>query len=131
MNRADYDRYLRLFNERDYASVLEHFAEHFEIRFAGYVFRDRADMLRFYGFFHDHVAEAISLTGFAASDELVAIEARVRLTGVRTLTPEALAAQGLERIVPLQAGQVVEMNQFIHYTLQGGKITKVVCAVVE
>ncbi|SFV07883.1 nuclear transport factor 2 family protein [Pseudoduganella namucuonensis] len=125
-----YERYVAKFNARDYEGVLSHFAEDFEIRFAGHTFRGRKDFMRFYGFFHDHVSESIRLDALASSDTLLAIEASVRLEAKSDLTPAMLAEQGLERIFPLRAGQVVEMNQFIHYRLENGKFVSVVCALV-
>jgi hypothetical protein len=130
MDRQAYEGYLAKFNARDYEGVLTYFADDFEICFAGYTLRGRADFHRFYGFFHDYVSESIVVDAAATSDDLFAIECRVRLEGKRDLTPELLAAQGLERIFPLQAGQVVEMNQFIHYRMKRGKFVKVTCAVV-
>lgn len=130
MNRKAYEDYLTKFNARDYEGVLACFAEDFEIRFAGYTFRGRQDFMRFYGFFHEYVNESIRLDAIACSDELLAIEGCVRLEAKRDLTPEILAAQGLERIFPLRAGQVVEIDQFIHYRMESGKFVKVVCVVV-
>lgn len=129
IDRKAYEQYLAKFNARDYEGVLAYFAEDFEICFAGYTFRGKADFMRFYGFFHDYVNESIRLDALACSDELLAIEGRVRLEAKTDLTPAMLAEQGLERIFPLQAGQVVEMNQFIHYRLEHGKFVNVVCVV--
>jgi ketosteroid isomerase-like protein len=131
MNRIDYDRYLALFNARDYDGVLAHFADSFELVFAGYVFRTRAEVKRFYEFLHAHVRESVTVHRFVSDGRLVALEADVRLEGIDDVTPAMLAAQGLERIVPIRKGQVITIPQFIHYHLENGKIVKALCAVFE
>ena len=131
MNRADYDRYLQLFNARDYDGVLAHFADSFELVFAGYVFRTREEVKRFYAFLHDHVKESVTVKHFVADENMAALEADVRLEGIHDVTPEMLAQQGLERIVPIRKGQVITIPQFIHYHFKDGKIVKALCAVFE
>lgn len=132
MNHAAYDRYLRLFNARDYEGVLSHFAPDFEIRITETIrLRGREAMLRFYAFLHDHLEERIDVDRFAASDTLTAVEGRVNLRCTRTLTAEALAAQGLDGMFPMQAGDTLSIPQYLHYHLQpDGRITQVVCVVV-
>jgi hypothetical protein len=131
MHRADYERYLQQFNARDYDGVLAFFADHFELVFAGYVFRTKEEVRRFYAFLHSYVNESVTVHSFISDGRMVALEADVRLEGIRDLTPEILAEHGYERIVGLKAGQVVTIPQFIHYHLEDGKIVKALCAVYE
>ena len=131
MNRADYDRYLDLFNARDYDAVLSHFAEHFELVFAGYVFRTRLEVLNFYRFLHRYVDETVTVRRFISDQHTVALEAEVRLQARGDLTQELLAEQGLARLVPLKRGEAVTIPQFIHYHLEHGKIVRAMCAVYE
>lgn len=131
MDRSRYQDYLAKFNARDYAGVLGYYADDFEIVFAGYRLRGREGMLRFYRFFHRYVRESIALDAYAASDGMVAIEARVRLEFLEDLTPEALKQAGFERLVGLPKGAVVELPQFIHYHLVDGKFTRALCSVLE
>jgi len=132
MNRSDYDAYLRAFNARDYDAVLAHFAEPFELVFAGYVFRTKEEVRRFYEFLHAYVAESVTVHSFVSDGRMVALDADVRLEGLADLTPELLAERGLERIVPIGRGQVVTIPQFIHYHLDGeGRIVRALCAVYE
>jgi ketosteroid isomerase-like protein len=79
MELAAYQRYLDHFNRRDYDGVVAHFCPDAEVRFAGVVLTGHQAIRDFYSFFHDYVIESISVTKFAASDELVALEANVRL----------------------------------------------------
>lgn len=131
MDATAYDRYLRLFNARDYEGVLTHFAPDFEIRITDQIrLRGRDEMLRFYAFLHDHLEERIEIERFAASDALTAVEARVCLRCVKTLSAEALAAQGLAGMFPMTVGQALQIPQVLHYQLQDGKINRVVCMVV-
>ena len=129
MNRADYDRYLACFNARDYDGVLSFWAEEFDLSFAGYHFRKKAEVRAFYSFFHQYANESVRVTAWVDSPGMVALEAVVRLEGIRELTPQTLEAQGLGRLVPLQVGQVVEIPQYIHYHLRDGLIVRAGCAV--
>jgi hypothetical protein len=132
MTRDDYDRYLEAFNARDYDAVLAHFAEEFELAFAGYVFRTKEEVRRFYAFLHAYVAESVIVHHFVSDGRMVALEADVRLEGLADLTPEVLAAHGYMRIATLQRGQVVTIPQFIHYHLdEQGKIVRALCAVFD
>jgi hypothetical protein len=131
MDRASYDRYLARFNARDYAAVLDFYAAEFEISFAGYTLRTRAAVLDFYKFLHAHLRETITVQSFVSDEHFLAIEAIVRLEGLVDLTAGALEAAKLGRMFPLQAGQVIEIPQFIHYHLIDGKIVKALCAVFE
>ena len=54
--------------------------------------------------------------------------AKRALEALRDLTPETLAAEGYGRLVPMTAGQVVEIPQYIHYHLRDGLIVKAGCA---
>lgn len=132
MDATAYDRYLRLFNARDYEGVLTHFAPDFEICITDQIrLRGGDEMRRFYAFLHDHLEERIEIERFAASTTLTAVEARVCLRCTRALTAEALAAQGLAGMFPMAEGDTLEIPQILHYHLQAdGRITRVVCVVV-
>ncbi len=129
MDRSAFDRYLETFNARDYDAVLDYYAEPFAVSFAGYTFTTKDELRKFYAFFHRYVDERIVIQRFVSDATMIAMEANVRLEATADLTPEALAEQGLDRIVALQKGQVVTIPQFIHYTLKDGKITKAECVV--
>lgn len=127
--RAAFDRYLERFNARDYEFILSHYAEQFELRFAGYVLRSKQEVLGFYGFFHQYVRESIRVDAFAANDDMIAIECVVRLEGLRAMPKEAASAAGFERIIAPPVGQVVELPQFIHYHVRDGKFVKALCVI--
>jgi ketosteroid isomerase-like protein len=129
MNRAGYDRYLAAFNARDYDGVCDFYAERMNMDFFGVSIRSRADMKRFYGFLHSYVKESVSVRNFAASDTLTAVDAIVRIEAFRDLDAETLAANGCAQFRPIRAGEVQELRQFIFYTLRGGKIARVECAI--
>jgi ketosteroid isomerase-like protein len=129
MNRAGYDRYLAAFNARDYDGVCDFYAEPMHMDFFGVSIRSRADMKRFYGFLHSYVKESVSVRNFAASDTLTAVDAIVRIEAFRDLDAETLAANGCAQFRPIRAGEVQELRQFIFYTLRGGKIARVECAI--
>lgn len=131
MNRADYDRYISLFDARDYEGVLSHFAERFELVFAGYAFHTRSEVLNFYRFLHQYVNESVTVRRFVSDEHTVALEADVKLHARDDLTVALLARQGFERLVPLKRGETVTIPQFIHYHLENGKIVRALCAVYE
>ena len=131
MDRSAYDDYLAKFNARDYEGILAYYADEMELVFAGYRFTSKDAVRKFYGFFHQYVAEQIEVRRFVGDESTVAIEVDVRLVGLQDLTPQRLAAEGLDRLVGLAAGQVVHIPQFIHYHLAGGKIVGACCAVFD
>jgi SnoaL-like domain len=130
MDRQTYDGYLRLFNARDYDGVLEWFAPRFEVRFAGYCLDSRQQVKDFYRFLHAYVREEIFVDRFVGDAHTVALEARVQLTGLKALPPEAARAAGFERLLAPPPGATIVIPQFIHYHLEGGKFARALCAVV-
>jgi hypothetical protein len=130
IERQDYDEYLRRFNARDYDGVFDFFIERPQIAFFGITIGSRAELKRFYAFLHAHASEAITVERFASSDDLVALEAIVRIEGLRDLSAEALAAEGYDQLNPIARGQVIEMRQMIHYDVVDGKFAAVRCAII-
>lgn len=131
MKREQYDEYLRRFNARDYDGLLEYFAEDFEVSFAGYVLRGRQAVIDFYSFLHQYIDERIEIHRYVSDANTIAMEADVKLKGIKELTPEILASKGLDRIIGLKPGQEHTIPQFIHYHLENGKFVKALCAAFE
>ena len=128
MDRARYEAYVAAFNARDYDRVFDFYVEHPDISFFGVHIRSRADLKRFYTFLHSYLVESIRVERFAASAELLAIEAIVRVEGIRDLDRATLEAHGYGGLHPIRAGEVQEMRQYIHYHLQDGRFAGVGCA---
>jgi hypothetical protein len=129
MDRARYEQYAAAFNARDYDRVFDFYVEHPTIDFFGVHIRSRADLKRFYAFLHTYVRETVRVEKFAASEELVALEAIVRVEGIRDLDRATLEAHGYGGLQPIRAGEVQEMRQYIHYHLRDGRIVGVGCAI--
>lgn len=129
MNLDRYKDYTEKFNARDYDGVCDFYAEPMNMDFFGVSLQSRDDMKRFYEFLHAHVKESVRILNFASSDTLTAVDAIVRVEGIKDLDSEALAAQGMAQFFPIKAGEVQEMRQFIFYSISGGKIAKVECAI--
>jgi len=127
MTREDYDRYVAAFNARDYDRVFDFYVEKPDMAFFGVEIRAREDLKRFYTFLHSFVKETITVERFAASDELAAVEAIVRIEAYEDLTSAILEGKGYQ-LFPIAKGEVQEMLQFIHYHLRDGKIEQVRCA---
>jgi len=131
MDLEDYKGYLDLFNSKDYDAVLEHFTDDCEVVFAGYGFRGKEAVRNFYSFFHSYTKETILLQRFLPSESFIALEAVVRLEGIKDASQDIFAERGLGRLFALAKGQVIEVPQFIHYHMENGKFKKALCAIFE
>lgn len=128
IDRARYDQYLAAFNARDYDTVADFYVQPPTLSFFGIEIRSREDLKAFYQFLHSYVRETVTVTAFAASDELTAVDAVVRIEAFRDLDAMTLAANGCPGFFPVKAGEVQEMRQFLHYAVSGGKFARVECA---
>ncbi|MBB4612112.1 nuclear transport factor 2 family protein [Novosphingobium taihuense] len=131
LTREAYDRYVAAFNAKDYDAVADFYVDPPEMTFFGVEIRSRQALKDFYGFLHDHVKESVTVLNFAASDTLTAIDAVIRVEGVKALTREALDERGLHGFFPIAAGEVQEMRQFIFYTIKDSLIVRVECALAQ
>ena len=130
MNRDAYERYLACFNSKDYDGVADFYAEPMKMDFFGVSIRNREDLTGFYSFLHSYVKESVRVLNFASSDTLTAVDAIVRIEATRDLTQDVLAANGAGALHPMEAGQILEMRQFIFYTTKAGKIVQTECALL-
>ena len=131
MDRAAYEDYLRRFNAKDYDGVLEHFTDDLEVVFAGYAFRSKPEVKAFYAFLHEHVREEIEVGRYLTDGSTIALEAQVRITGLKPADPAELEARGLQRLVFPPPGVTVTIPQFIHYHLRDGRFARALCAIFE
>ncbi|MEO0033514.1 MAG: hypothetical protein RIS94_3272 [Pseudomonadota bacterium] len=131
LDRAAYDRYVAAFNGKDYDAVADFYVDPPLMTFFGVEIRSREALKAFYAFLHAHVKESVQVLNFACSETLTAIDAVVRVEGMKDLTREALDAQGLHAFFPIAAGEVQEMRQFIFYTIENGLIARVECALAQ
>ncbi len=130
MTRDDYQRYLDSFNGKDYEQVLQFWAPQFSVHVQGELLFDSPESLRrTYGFLHAHVKEEIFVQHFLSDADVVFLEATVRITALKTITAEALAANGIRGIMPIEAGVVLDIPQFIHYHLENGRFKTGICLV--
>lgn len=130
MNRDAYDQYLGCFNSKDYNGVDNFYAEPMKMDFFGVSIRSREDLTRFYTFLHSYVKESVTVLNFAASETLTAVDAIVRIEALRDLPQDVLEANGAGAFHPMEAGQILEMRQFIFYTTRAGKIVQTECALL-
>jgi hypothetical protein len=128
MNREEFDVYLKKFNSRDYEGFLDYFADEFEMIHVGGSFKTRESVMKFYNFLHAYIKESVIVDRFVSDENIVVLEARVQIQGVKELTSEAVAASDWPKLNTLAVGQIVVIPQFIHYHLEKGKFVKVVCA---
>jgi hypothetical protein len=128
MTREEFDVYLGKFNGRDYDGFLDYFADDFEMIHVGGSLKSREAVKTFYDFLHAYIKESVIVDRFVSDASTIALEARVRIEGVRELSPETVAASDYPKLKPLAVGQTAVIPQFIHYHLENGKFVKVVCA---
>jgi hypothetical protein len=128
MKREEFDVYLDKFNSRDYQGFLEYFADQFEMIHVGGSLKTRESVMKFYEFLHRYIKETVIVDRFLSDETMIALEARVRIQGIKELSSEAVAASDYPRLKPLTVGQIAEIPQFIHYHLVDGKFVQVVCA---
>jgi hypothetical protein len=125
--REDFDVYLAKFNSRDYQGFLDYYADKFEMIHVGGNLKSREEVLKFYSFLHSYIKETVIVDRLVMDRDTIAMEARVRIEGIRELTPEAVAASDYPRLKPLKVGQSAIIPQFIHYHIVNGKFVKVEC----
>lgn len=128
MTREEFDVYLNKFNSRDYQGFLAYFADEFEMVHVGGSLKSREAVMKFYNFLHAYINERVIVDRFVSDEHTIAIEARVRIQGVKELSPETVAASDYPKLKPLAVGETAVIPQFIHYHLENGKFVKVVCA---
>lgn len=131
MDSAAYQRYLEAFNGRKYDAVADFYIDPPRLSFFGVEIASRKALKDFYGFLHAYIDESITVLDLAASDTLTAVHAVVRVEARRDLTAETLAAHGASGLMPMARGDVLQMRQFLHYTIKDGRIASVECAIVE
>jgi ketosteroid isomerase-like protein len=132
MDRTEYQRYAEAFNARNYDAVYDYYADDVEIAFFGVNLGSRDEFKRFYNLLHEHMIETLTISKFASSPELVALEGTIRVEATKTLPASTLEAAGLPITFAIEAGQVLEMQQYIHYHLnEAGKITSVGCTLAS
>lgn len=85
-------------------------------------------MKDFYAFLHSRTIETVRVLNFASSDTLTAVDGIVRVECTQDLAAEELTSRGMHQFAPMKKGDVIEMRQFIFYTIKDGKIAKVECA---
>lgn len=129
MKREQYDDYVAKFNARDYDGVFDFYAENPKMSFFGVEITTRQQLKDFYGFIHSYVKETITVQHYASTDTFVALEAIVRVEGIKDLDKQTLEANGYGGLFPINKGDVQEMQQYIHYHLKDGKILSVGCAI--
>ena len=126
-SRGDFDEYLARFNGRDYQGLLDYFADSFEMIHVGGNLKSREEVMKFYNFLHRYIKETVIVDRLVMDENMIAMEARVQIVGIRELTPEAVAASDYPRLKPLKVGQKAVIPQFIHYHIVNGKFVKVEC----
>jgi ketosteroid isomerase-like protein len=128
MTPADYDRYLAAFNGRDYDGVLSFLHPEVTLDTMGYRIRGHQGVRDFYGWFHQYAREEITPLKIASDGDLLFVEARMRLTGLKELSQAELDRRGFGRFTAVPEGLSVDVILFLHYELEVGRFRQIRCA---
>jgi len=120
--REDFDRYQAAFHSGDYDTAFEYYVEAPRLRVFGVDITNRLQLRKLYRFLHEYLRETVHIERFAISDDFIAVEALVRLEGLRDLDNQRLREEGLYQFRPIGAGEVQLMRHFVHYRLSDGRI---------
>ncbi|MBC2667887.1 hypothetical protein ACFOON_00770 [Novosphingobium piscinae] len=128
MQLGEYLAYAQAFGARAYDDVLTYWAPAFRCEIGGInMFSNGAELKAFYGFLHDHITEEILVDRYLADDANVFMEARVRISGLKSLSADRIRESGFSGLYPIEAGQRFDLPQLIHYHRHEGKFTKAIC----
>jgi hypothetical protein len=122
LTREDFNRYQEAFHSGDYDTAFDYYVEYPRLRVFGVEITTRLQLRRLSRFLREHIHESIEVERFALSDNLLAIEALVRVEGLRNMDTQRLREEGLYQFHPIAAGEVQLMRHFVHYRLRDGKI---------
>lgn len=125
MQEADYHRYIKAFNARDYSALEAFFADDFALENAGFRVEGKKAFREFYAFFHEFCREEVIFKGFfpqATSEEgesyaggSFMANVVIRFTGIKELSQDVLDAKGYSGMTPVPVGVSVNVEFYIHY----------------
>ena len=126
-SREDFDRYQEAFHTGDYDTAFDYYVENPKLSIFGVEITTRLQLDQFYRFLRKYIRETVLIERFAVSEDLVAVEAVVRIQGVASLDPQSLREQGMYQFHPIDPGECQVLRHFIHYRLRDGKIESGSC----
>lgn len=126
-SRDDFDAYQAAFHGGDYETAFSYYADSPKVNVFGLEIDTPFKLRQLYRFLGEYVRETVKIERFAMSDELLAVEALVRVEGLRDLDTPTLREQGLYQFHPIGAGESQLMRHFIHYRLRDGRIESGSC----
>jgi hypothetical protein len=126
-SREDFDRYQAAFHAGDYETAFEYYVEEPRLSIFGHQITTRSQLRQLYRFLQEHIHETVQVERFAMSDNLIAVEALIRVKGLRDLNAQGLRERGLYQFHPIGLGETQLMRNFVHYRLRAGKIESGTC----
>ena len=120
--REDFDRYQEAFHSGDCDTAFDYYVEDPRLRIFGVEISTRLQLRRLSRFLREHIHESVQIERFALSDDLLAVEALVRVEGLRNMDTPRLREEGMYQFLPIAVGEVQVMRHFIHYRLRDRKI---------
>ncbi|MFO1400758.1 MAG: nuclear transport factor 2 family protein [Steroidobacteraceae bacterium] len=124
MTEADYLRYLKAFNARDYAAMETFFADDFALENAGFIVKGKAAFREFYRFFHAYCRESVRFKGFYPGKGGCVANVVIAFEGIADLTPAILADKGYPGMTPVAKGSRVELEFLILYELDAAGLVR-------
>lgn len=130
MTEEYYGRYVAAFNERRYDDLCTFFAPDVVLETVGREIVGHQGIKDFYGFFHDHVKETVTLKDFLGSDRLTFVDAVIRFEGIKGISQQMLDDRGFGGMTPIPQGVAVDVNFLIRYRQRpDGLIDHIRCGV--
>lgn len=117
MTEADYERYIKAFNARDYAALESFFTDDFVLETAGFAVRGKPAFRAFYAFLHDYFREIVNVKYFFPGTRAACANVLIRFEGIKDLTPAILAEAGYPQMTSVPAGEAAEVEFIIIYEL--------------
>lgn len=133
MTEDEFNRYVSVFNNRDYDALHEYFTEDVELLVNRISLKGRAGFNRFYNHFHQVIREEIKIVKFMTGQNCFCADLLFRFTGLKPYTSEWLREKsGYGWRAELAVGETFYMQNFIIYDLNDdGKIYRIRPALYE
>ncbi|MGH8259898.1 MAG: nuclear transport factor 2 family protein [Steroidobacteraceae bacterium] len=115
-SRADLERYLGHFNNREYEPQIEYYAPDVLYKVGSLTLTSPRAIADFYADFHEYCKEHVEVAQFALQGDVCAVVMPSRFEPFRDYKRNGLS---------FEAGRTVEFVSFIFYTLRDGKIWRI------
>lgn len=117
MNKADFERYLALYNAGDFERMAEYLHEDIELEWEGYVFTSKDSLIGYYRATRARVKETFAINFYIADETGIAVD----------MTRSFLAIEDAPNFLPhpLKKGETRSMRSLAFHALEDGKFIRI------